>query len=91
MTEQLYLDDETRTWADNVAYVTNHCDRNGVPLAVVDTVILIKDLPVKGVGFSAKRGTSVRGISLVVGNDAHIEGWVDGQWIVILTEFVKKK
>ena len=78
LTEQLSLDNETRTWVDNVAYVTNHCDSNGVPLAVGDTVILIKDLPVKGAGFTAKRGTSVRGISLVVGNDAHIEGWVDG-------------
>ena len=91
LTEQLYLDDETRTWADNVAYVTNHRDSNGVPLAVGDTVILIKDLPVKGAGFTAKRGTSVRGISLMVGNDAHIEGRVHGQRIVILTEFVKKK
>ena len=91
LTEQLYLDDETRTWADNVAYVTNHRDSNGVPLAVGDTVILIKDLPVKGAGFTAKRGTSVRGISLMVGNDAHIEGRVHGQRIVILMEFVKKK
>ena len=91
MTEQLYLDDETQTWADNVADITNHDDRNGVPLAVGDTVILIKDLPVKGADFTVKRGISVRGISLVVGNDAHIEGRVDGQRMVILTEFVKKK
>ena len=91
LTEQLYLDDETRAWADNVALVTNHRDSNGVPLAVGDTVILVKDLAVKGAGFTAKRGTSVRGISLVVGNDAHIEGRVAGQRIVILTEFVKKK
>ena len=91
MTEQLYLDDETQTWADNVADITNHDDRNGVPLAGGDTVILIKDLPVKGAGFTVKRGTSVRGISLVVGNDAHIEGRVDGQRMVILMEFVKKK
>lgn len=54
-------------------------------------VILIKDLPVKGAGFTAKRGTAVRGISLVLDNAAHIEGRVEGQRIVILTEFVKKK
>ena len=60
-------------------------------MAVGDTVILVKDLVVKGAGFTAKRGTSVRGIALVVGNDAHIEGRVAGQRIIILTEFVKKK
>ena len=54
-------------------------------------MILIKDLPVKGAGFTAKRGTAVRGISLVLDNAAHIEGRVEGQRIVILTEFVKKK
>ena len=51
---------------------------------------LIKDLPVKGAGFTAKRGTAVRGISLVADNAAHIEGRVEGQRIVILTAFVKK-
>ena len=91
LTDQLYLDDEIRAWADNVALVTNHRDSNGVPLAVGDTVILVKDLVVKGAGFTVKRGTSVRGISLMVGNDAHIEGRVAGQRIIILTEFVKKK
>jgi len=53
-------------------------------------VTLIKDLPVKGAGFIAKRGTAVRGISLVEENTSHIEGRVDGQRIVILTQFVKK-
>jgi protein PhnA len=74
-----------------VAIISNHRDSNGVPLAVGDTVVLIKDLSVKGAGFTAKRGTFVRGISLVVGDDAHIEGRVNGQRMVILTEFVKKE
>ena len=56
-----------------------------------DTVVLIKDLVVKGANFTAKRGTAVRGISLVVDNATHIEGSVEGQRIVILTEFVKRK
>ncbi|WP_415233433.1 PhnA domain-containing protein [Pseudorhodobacter sp.] len=68
-----------------------HRDSNGVRLAQGDTVVLIKDLPVKGAGFTAKRGTAVRSITLVADNAAHIEGRVDGQRIVILTEFVKKK
>ena len=91
LSDQLYLDDETRSWVANVAIISNHRDSNGVLLAMGDTVVLIKDLPVKGAGFTAKRGTSVRGVSLVVGDEAHIEGRVDGQRIVILTEFVKKK
>lgn len=68
-----------------------HRDSNGVLLAQGDSVVLIKDLPVKGAGFTAKRGTPVRSITLVADNAAHIEGRVDGQRIVILTEFVKKK
>jgi protein PhnA len=91
LADQLYLDDETRAWADNVASVTVHKDSNGVSLSQGDTVVLIKDLPVKGAGFTAKRGTPVRGISLVADNAAHIEGRVEGQRIVILTEYVKKR
>ena len=90
LAEQLYLDEETQAWADNQAAATNHRDSNGVPLAHSDTVVLIKDLNVKGAGFTAKRGTAVRRISLVADNPAHIEGRVEGQRIVILTEFVKK-
>ena len=91
LAEQLYLDEDTRTWADNMPQLSDHKDSNGVALAAGDTVVLIKDLPVKGAGFTAKRGTAVRGISLVADNPAHIEGRVEGQRIVILTEFVKKR
>ena len=91
LAEQLYLDEETQAWADNQAAATNHKDSNGVPLAHGDTVVLIKDLNVKGANFTAKRGTAVHRISLVPDNDAHIEGRVEGQRIVILTEFVKKR
>lgn len=91
LAEQLYLDEETRAWADNVATTVTHRDSNGAVLAQGDTVTLIKDLPVKGAGFTAKRGTAVRGIALVADNPAQIEGRVEGQRIVILTEFVKKR
>ena len=91
LADQLYLDDETRAWADNVVAQSQHKDSNGTTLEQGDTVVLIKDLPVKGGGFTAKRGTAVRGISLVEDNPAHIEGRVEGQRIVILTEFVKKR
>lgn len=71
--------------------VVEHFDSNGMRLEHGDTVVLAKDLVVKGAGFTAKRGTAVRGISLVPDNAAHIEGKVEGQRIVILTEFVKRK
>ena len=89
--DQLYLDEDTQAWADNVAAESQHKDSNGVTLNAGDTVVLIKDLPVKGGGFTAKRGTAVRGISLVQENVEHIEGRVEGQRIVILTQYVKKK
>lgn len=88
-----YLDPDVEDWAKAGMVEKSdliHKDTNGVVLATGDTVVLIKDLPVKGAGFTAKRGTAVRGISLVPDNAGHIEGRVNGQRIVILTEFVKK-
>ncbi|QIE41505.1 hypothetical protein G5B39_05755 [Rhodobacteraceae bacterium SC52] len=92
--ETVYLAPETEAWAqDGLSFDApdvTHKDSNGVVLAQGDTVTLIKDLNVKGAGFTAKRGTAVRGISLVPDNAAQIEGRVNGQHIVILCEFVKK-
>lgn len=88
-----YLEPEVLSWAeDGLASDLDliHRDSNGVVLSAGDTVVLIKDLNVKGTSFTAKRGTSVRGISLVQDNETHIEGRVNGQQIVILTQFVKK-
>ena len=94
--DMLYLEDETLTWAqatgegENAEDAVQHKDSNGTLLAAGDTVTLIKDLNVKGAGFTAKRGSVVRGISLVADNPEHIEGKVNGQQIVILTKFIKK-
>ncbi len=94
--DMLYLDDDALTWAQATGEgQTNedkviHKDSNGAVLEAGDTVTLIKDLNVKGANFTAKRGTAVRKISLVADNAKHIEGRVEGQQIVILTEFVKK-
>jgi protein PhnA len=67
-----------------------HRDSNGAVLAAGDTVVLIKDLPVKGSSMVAKRGTAVRGIRLVQDNADQIEGRVNDQQIVILCQFVRK-
>ena len=91
--EIAYLEPELLAAAQNIpeaALALVHRDSNGAVLSAGDTVVLIKDLPVKGAGFTAKRGTAVRNISLVSDNEGHIEGRVESQRIVILTEFVKK-
>ena len=91
--ESAYLEPEVLAWAQAGAAAPaalEHRDSNGALLAAGDTVTLIKDLAVKGGGFTAKRGTAVRGIALDPDNAAQIEGRVNGQKIVLLTEFVKK-
>jgi protein PhnA len=94
--DMLYLEEDVLAWAKSGEPVVTetsdpkHIDSNGVPIEAGDTVVLIKDLNVKGTSFVAKRGTAVRGISLVHDNPEHIEGRVNGQQIVILTKFTKK-
>jgi len=91
--DMMYLDDETLAWAkegiaDENAIV--HKDAFGAVLKAGDTVVLTQTLNVKGSSAQAKRGTAVRRISLVQDNAGQIEGKVDGQQIVILTQYVKK-
>jgi len=92
--DMMYLDEETLEWAhfgaDGEGGPIVHKDSNGHILQAGDTVVLIKDLNVKGANFTAKRGTAVRRIRLDPENANHIEGKVDGQQIVILTQYVKK-
>ncbi len=93
--DMMYMDEETADWAKATGEGNDeekiiHKDSNGAILENGDSVVLIKDLKVAGAGFTAKRGTAVRRISLVADNPEHIEGKVEGQHIVILTKFVKK-
>ena len=94
--DMFYLDEETWVWAkaagdgEIVEDAVKHVDSNGVMLAAGGTVTILKDLNVKGAGFTAKRGTVVRRISLVADNPEHIEARVNGQQIIILTKFIKK-
>ena len=91
--DSVYLDPQVLARAeagDAVPSGVEHRDSNGALLASGDTVVLIKDLPVKGISMVTKRGTAVRGIRLVPDNSAQIEGRVNGQQIVILCQFVKK-
>lgn len=90
---QIWMEDDVRAWAEAglpaAEQVLKVVDSNGTPLADGDTVTLIKDLQVKGAGFTAKRGTTVKNIRL--GDDpTHIEGRVNKQAIYLKTEFLKK-
>lgn len=91
--DMMYMEEETKTWADSEVFdevKIVHKDSNGEILSTGDSVVLIKDLNVKGGGFTAKRGTPVRRITLDRENENFIEGKINGQQIVILTEYVKK-
>jgi protein PhnA len=95
--DMMYLDEEALEWAkatgegvDEDENKIIHKDSNGVVLQDGDSVVLIKDLDVKGAGFTAKRGAAVHNIKLVWDNAEHIEGRVENQHIVILTQYVKK-
>lgn len=92
--DMLYLDEDLMAWAKSgvseaVESGVRCLDANGAQLAAGDSVVVIKDLPVKGTSMVAKRGTAVRGISLT-DNPEHIEGRVNGQRIVLLSCYVKK-
>ncbi|KEQ16559.1 PhnA domain-containing protein [Endozoicomonas numazuensis] len=91
--DMMYLEDDIKTWAEagvsDEEDSTPTLDSNGTRLEAGDTVTLIKDLDVKGAGFTAKRGTTVKNISLT-NNPEHIEGRVNGVRIVLVSKFLKK-
>jgi protein PhnA len=69
---------------------TKVLDSNGAELQNGDSVIVIKDLPVKGAPKSIKAGTKVKNIRLVGGNH-NIDCKIDGFGAMALkSEFVKK-
>lgn len=67
-----------------------HRDANGNPLQNGDTVVLTQVLNVKGTNFMAPKGTVVKKIRLVPDNTTQIEGKINEQTIVILTQYVRK-
>ncbi len=94
--DMFYLDEENLKWAqatgegEEESEKIIHRDVNGVVLQAGDSVVLIKDLKVKGSSMVAKQGTAVRRISLDRDNAEYIEGKVGPTQIVIITKYVKK-
>jgi len=94
--DMMYLEDDVLEFAKATGEgITEsdkiiHRDANGVILEAGDSVVLVKDLKVKGSSMVAKQGTPVRNIRLDRDNDKYIEGKVGGTQIVIITDYVKK-
>jgi protein PhnA len=96
MLDMLYLEDSDLRFAQETGEHLDesekviHRDANGAILQAGDSVVLIKDLKVKGSSMVAKQGTAVRRISLDRDNAKFIEGKVGPTQIVIITDYVKK-
>ena len=94
MCEMIYLEEDELKLAEQAlnaaANKLVYRDANGVELQAGDSVVILKDLEVKGAGFTAKRGTTVTRIALAPGDETHIEGRVNGTKIFLKTEFIKK-
>lgn len=94
--DMMYLDDDALKWAKETGEGEEesekiiHRDVNGVVLQNGDSVVLIKDLKIKGSSQVAKQGTAVRRISLDRENAEFIEGKVGPTLTVIITKYVKK-
>jgi protein PhnA len=69
--------------------ISVHKDAHGNVLRDGDTVTLIKDLKVKGSSLVIKGGTKIKNIRLVDG-DHNIDCKVDGQSMLLKSEFMKK-
>lgn len=66
-------------------------DANGTTLNQGDTVIVIKDLKVKGASIPLKQGTLIKNIRLIDGDSEHVEGHSEKiKGLVIKACFLKK-
>ena len=65
-------------------------DSNGTILIEGDSVLITKDLKVKGFQKDLKRGTLVKNIRLT-SSPGEVEGKVEGSILVLKTMFLKKK
>lgn len=66
-------------------------DSNGNLLQEGDTVVVIKDLKVKGSSIPLKQGTTIKNIRLIADDPEHIEGHSDKiKGLVLKTCFLRK-
>lgn len=65
-------------------------DSNGTELKDGDTVIVIKDLKVKGTSDTLKRGTQYKGIRLIPDDEENVECGHGRNTVVLKVCFLKK-
>ena len=66
-------------------------DANGTPLADGDTVLLVKDLKVKGSSTVLKKGSKIKGIRLVYDNGDHdVDCKTEQGPFILKSEFLMK-
>lgn len=94
--DMMYLEDDVLEWANSGISEDSDTpseptrDSNGTILEEGDSITIIKDLVVKGAGFTAKQGTTVKNIHIVPNDNTMIEGRVNGTKIFLLSKFLKK-
>ena len=93
--DQAYLEDELLEWAKSTISEAPKddtpptYDANGTQLQEGDSITLVRNLDVKGGGFTAKQGTLVKNIRLT-GDPDYIEGKINGMSIMLKTKFIKR-
>ena len=96
--DEFVFDEETGEWISAADAAAKSAaagqvevrDSAGTLLADGDSVVLIKDLTVKGAGQTLKRGTRIKSIRLT-GDDQEIDCRFEGiKGLVLRAEFVKK-
>ena len=93
--DMLYLEPEVQAWAETGQAAEEEegealLDSNGTRLQTGDSANIIKDLDVKGAGFTAKRGTLVKNINLNASLPGHVVGRVNGVQIQLVAAFLRK-
>ncbi len=77
--------------ADEGDAATAVLDAHGTPLADGDTVLLVKDLKVKGSSVTLKKGTKIKNIRLADGAGGHnVDCKTEHGSMMLKSEFLKK-
>ncbi len=76
-------------WSNEEVVEDKVVDSNGAELVDGDSVVVIKDLKVKGSSMVIKRGTKVKSIRLT-DNPEEVDCKIEGSSIVLKTCFLKK-
>ncbi|NCF95264.1 MAG: PhnA protein [Bacteroidetes bacterium] len=90
--DMIYLEESAMEWATSASDLPGpkHLDSNGSEICQGDNLVLIKTVDVKGSNVAVKKGDVVKNIRLVLDNTEQVIGRIDGQEIVLLTQYLRK-